>query len=407
MKVKNTICMKIMCAVLALVLAIGAATVGVGAVVIGNYGDASAKDEIPFYEFDISRCPHEKMREEWVVERYPDGDVPGAYVRYCETCGKPGESMEIPPLKVSTASLVINDSLAINFKISKALMAEGSYKDPYVMVTLRGETAMIGEYQEAGDYLVFNFDNIAPHMMNETITVQPYAICYGKMCKGKTMEYSVAKYCYNTLDAYADNAKLRTLLVDLLNYGAAAQVYTGNMTDRLVNANLTDAQKAWGTATDRQLTTVQDTKYVVRENATVKWKSAGLSLQDSVALRFKIDATSIEGLYARVVSQNGIHTIPSSRFVATEGGYYVYYDRLSAADMSDPVYVTIFDENGPISNTFSYSAESYAYSMKEKSNNQRLIDLINTMIRYGDSAKAYVTPDGEGTNPGENWVGPY
>lgn len=408
MKVKNMMCARLVCALLSLVLCLSAVTVGVGAVAVGDYNNEEERDNLPYYVFDKSLCPHDVMGDEWEVIRYPDGDVPGIYSQKCENCGAPGDdALEIPCLKISTASLLLTDSLAVSFKISKTKMAEGSYTDPYVVFTFRNEVITVTRYTETADHYVFTLQDIAPHMMTEVITAVPYATCYGKVCEGITLEYSVATYCYNMLGKCADDsyAELRTLLVDLLGYGEAAQRYMNNKLDKLATAQLTDAQRAWGTQVNRELTTVQDTKYVERENATVHWKSAGLSLQESVAFRFKIDAANVDGLSMRVVNENGIYTIPSSLFVKTADGYYVYFDNLNASDLSTTTYVTIYDANGPISNTFSYSAESYAYSMKSKSTDEKLINLIDAMMRYGDSAKAYVSDDT--VAPEDNWTKPY
>ena len=128
-------------------------------------------------------------------------------------------------------------------------------------------------------------------------------------------------------------------------------------------------------------------------------------MQESAAIRFKIDATNVEGMYAKVVNAHGVYTVPASQFVETDGGHYVYFDRLTAAQMSDANYITIYNESGAISNTFSYSVESYAYSMQKKSDKELLLNLISAMMRYGDAAKAYVSDGTEA--PGEGWTAPY
>lgn len=401
---------KIASAILAGTLCIGSMMVGASAATVGDYSNESEQDVLFFYEFDYSQCPHETLSEDWTVQAYPDGSTPGEYARLCTVCGEAGESVAIPPLKIATASLVLTDSLAINYKVKKSLLTEGSYTNPYVVFELDGGTVTVTRYVDDGENYIFSFEDIAPHLMGETITATLHATCYGKDCKGAAQEYSVATYCYNTLETYGTDAyaKLRTLLVDLLNYGAASQKYTGKNTENLVNARLTDAQKAWGTQAGRELSTVQDTGYVTRENATVKWKSVGLFLQESTAIRFKIDATSVDGLYAKVLNAHGVYTIPSSQFVATDGGYYIYFDRLTAAQMSDANYITIHDENGAISNTFCYSVESYAYSMQQKSDKVLFLDLIDTMMRYGDAVKAYVGANEMSPEvPDGNWTGLY
>lgn len=66
---------------------------------------------------------------------------------------------------------------------------------------------------------------------------------------------SVKEYAYTLLDRYSSDeySKLRTLLVDLLNYGAMAQKYVGYKTDNLVNSELTAVQKSWGSNGERNL----------------------------------------------------------------------------------------------------------------------------------------------------------
>ncbi len=410
MKARYLTIARIVCAVLSLLLCVGSVTIGAGATTLGDYSKEAERDSIPYYEFDYDYCPHEKVSGNGVVARYPDGETPGSFEAECARCGAMVQTQEIPALKFKSASLVLNDSLAINYKIDKSIIEAGAYTNPYVVFTFAEETITVTDYTVRDGYYVFVYDNIAPHRTNESVIATPYATCHGaKVCAGKTEEYSVADYCYNQLGKAGDCAELKTLLVDLLNYGATAQVYTKRNVENLANAYLTDEQKAWGTTTDRELVTVQDTEYILRDNTTVNWKGAGLSLQDSVAIRFKIDAQSVEGLYAKVVNANGEFIIPAAEFVKTNGGYYVYFDDLSVANISSANYITIYDQNGAVSNTLCYSAESYAYSMKAKGDTQEFIDLINAMIRYGDSAKAYVLSQ-NGEQPDlsdESWTKPY
>ena len=406
MNAKKKACLKLACAVLSLVLCIGAVGVGTGAIQVGDYNNEAERDTVPFYEFDHRFCPHEKLGEEGKVGTYPNGETPGEMATKCARCGAWVGTQTIPALKIGAASLSLTDNLTINYKIKKSLLAEGYYTNPYVEVTMQGETVTLTEYREDSNYYIFPFEDLAPHLMDEVIVAVPYATCVDQVCVGKAQDYSIKEYCYKNLDTYSADqyAPLRTLLVDLLNYGAASQKYVGDSEDILVNAELTAAQKAWGTAGDRTLTSLQDTKYAVNEGATVKWKGAGLSLQDSVAIRFKIDATDVDGLYVRVINANGVYTVPSEKFVKTSGGHYVYFDQLNAADMGMANYATVYDANGPISNTICYSIESYAYTQKATATDQNLIDLIDAMIRYGDAAKSYVNNGGVPGLSEDHWT---
>ena len=57
--------------------------------------------------------------------------------------------------------------------------------------------------------------------------------------------------------------------------------------------------------------------------------------------------------------------------------------------MSETVYLTVYKNGVAVSNTLSYSIESYAYS-KQTSTDENLTNLLEAMMKYGNSAYAYV-----------------
>jgi hypothetical protein len=69
--------------------------------------------------------------------------------------------------------------------------------------------------------------------------------------------------------------------------------------------------------------------------------------------------------------------------------YYVYFTRLDAGQMRQSVYLTICEGDTPVSNTVCYSIESYA-NEKQNSTIPGLSKLVGAMMKYGDSAYAYV-----------------
>ena len=58
--------------------------------------------------------------------------------------------------------------------------------------------------------------------------------------------------------------------------------------------------------------------------------------------------------------------------------------------MRKTVYATMMKGNKKVSNTYRYSIESYAASMKGKGV-PNLDNLLDAMMRYGDSAAAYAS----------------
>lgn len=81
--------------------------------------------------------------------------------------------------------------------------------------------------------------------MGSLVTATVHGTKDGKEYTGNSLEYSVKQYAYNKLKADTTDDKFKTMLVDMLNYGAAAQEYWGYNPKNLVNAELTDEQKAY------------------------------------------------------------------------------------------------------------------------------------------------------------------
>lgn len=385
---------KWICLTLVAVFCLGSFAVGVGAesgfsVSTGESG--SQRDEISFYELFPQLCSH-TPNGTWVLLNTPTETEPGAYVQYCSTC-KTGIALrrEIPCLSFSAVSLTLTDSLAVNFKVQKSLIENNGYQNPSVQIQMNKRTWTLTDYREAEDFYVFSFQNLAPQLMNETISAKLFADLEGNTCSGAVLEYSVVQYCLNQLNRYAsdEHAAFRTLLVDLLHYGAASQQYTGYRTDALATSSLSEAQLAWGTKTDRDWTSVKNAAYITRTNATVHYTGIGLALRDSVAFRLKIEETDLTGLSAQILTTSGIYQINSEDFVATDGGYWIYFDHFTAAQMSESVYITMYRGKTAVSNTMRYSVESYAVAKKDSAD-ASLAALVSAMMRYGDSAKAYV-----------------
>ncbi len=405
-----------LCMALALLLCAGCLSIGVSALQSGDYGNTDQRDDLFFGSLFPENCEHTDVGD-WEIEAYPGPGTNGQMVTRCTVCQTVTQTKDVPYLKFQSASLSLTDNMTLRYKVSASLLSEGGYTNPYVTFVMNGRTVAVSSYKTDGDYLVFSFEDVAPHTMNDNIAATLYATLGGTVCESAPQNYSIATYCYSSLSKYsADSfAELRTLLVDLLNYGAAVQTYVGYKTDDLANAALTETQRAWGTATDRTLVSTLNTSYVTRENTTVTWKGAGLTLQESIAIRYKIDATDVTGMTAKVLSTNGTRTIDASEFEATDGGHYIYFDWLSAAQMSETVYITIYDANGAISNTLSFSVESYAAAIQSFSNAD-LTALARAMMRYGDAAKAYenrnvtepeVPEGGWGENDQQGWTKPY
>ncbi|MCR5459469.1 MAG: InlB B-repeat-containing protein [Acetatifactor sp.] len=303
-------------------------------------------------------------------------------------------------LAVAKKSLTLFDTITIDFKVPAEALAD--YHNPYLMVTQNGVETKLTDYREDGGLLIFSY-RVAPHQMGDAVTAVPHALnADGRDVTGAEFTYSVAEYCYNMLNKEdyqtAAYAKLRRLLVDILLYGDAAQNYAGYKTNELVGANLTAAQRAMGTdvSTAMNYQSVKEPLFAAAEEgyALATIEKAALYLEAAVNIQFKYTANNLAGLRL-VITDNEACTNVIGEYEADasqidkNGLFYVNVSCLNAGEMRRTIYMTVMKGDQKVSNTYRYSIESYAASMKGKGG-EKLDKLLDAMMRYGDSAAAYV-----------------
>ncbi|MBR4733445.1 MAG: leucine-rich repeat domain-containing protein [Lachnospiraceae bacterium] len=302
-------------------------------------------------------------------------------------------------LFIDKKSLTLYDTIAIDFKVPVAAL-EG-YHDPYLLVTQNEVTDVISDSKIVGAYCIFTY-RVAPHQMGDLVTAVPAALnAEEKEILGVPMEYSVAQYCQNMLnkedyqiDAYAT---FRRLLVDILLYGDAAQSYVGYKTDSPVSGFLTAEQRAMGTDVSITMTyeTVKEKLFatVEEEDELASIETAALYLEAAVNIQFKYLANDLTDLRVVVTDDeagtNVIGECPAdASLIDNKGRYYVTFGNLNAAQMRKTVYATVMKGDQKVSNTYRYSIESYAESVKGK-HGEALDNLLDAMMRYGDSAASF------------------
>ncbi len=289
-------------------------------------------------------------------------------------------------LKFSEVSLSLSDNLTMNFKANKALF-DSKYADPYAMIN---GNKIAGVLDEKNGVYVFSYDNIAPQSMADTITATLFATYNGSLCEGKTVESSVKTYC-EWLLANATSDAQRRLVVDLYNYGSAAQTYVNKRPNRLIKSYLSDTQAAWGTT---EMATVANKTVNEGNGSAVTWSHAGLVLDDSVRVWFEFAAADTTGLTVKITDTTGkeLDVIEAAAFAEQSAGVYrVSFDGLNAKGMRRLLNVTVYDAQGnAVSNTLTYSVESYVYTvLNGGSDNAKLQALVTALMNYGDAAIAY------------------
>ncbi|MBQ8606202.1 MAG: hypothetical protein IJ408_05640 [Clostridia bacterium] len=287
-----------------------------------------------------------------------------------------------PDAAVEAISVTLYNDMSINFKT----VGTEVYDNVYAEVLLNGKFTSISDFTVDGDYIVYTFDGIAPHLMNETITFKLYADVDGTATEISSFETTLAEYFYEIKTAYeVENYELYSLAVAALNYGAAAQNYKNFNTDALANANLEDYEKeVVGDVYENNF----NAEVAVVEDAAATWCAKGLYLDNAMDLKLAFVADDIEGLTVQVKAADGTITTVDT-FVHRDGKYFVYFDGFNAAQLKDVFEFTVMNGTTAVSNTVAYSVESYAATAVD-AEIELLTNIMDAMMAYGNAAALYV-----------------
>ena len=134
--------------------------------------------------------------------------------------------------------------------------------------------------------------------------------------------------------------------------------------------------------------------YATISNPSVTWQAAALNLRDSIVMRLRFAAKSTDGLVVKARDDKGNEwEIDAEAFEsAGSGTYNVYFDQFNVGRMSDVVYLTVYNGDTPVSNTCSFSIESYAAVIQQNAGTYADLNALTTaMMKYGKAAKAYTS----------------
>lgn len=246
-------------------------------------------------------------------------------------------------------------------------------------------TEVAGIQQEDGSWK-FVCADLLPQTVVDTIHATLSATVNGTTISQKKT-YSVREYCERQLaNAEASNG-LKKLLVDLLYYAEAAQLYANYRTDDLATKNLTEAQKALRSADTTGAITATAGKTGTPDE-TCGWTAAALRLENAMAMKLRFDATTVEGLTVDVTI-NG-RTVTISDFGEENGTYYLLFNNIGADEYNAEVRA-VFKRNGTeTGEVLTYSVAAYiGEAVRKAGASEALLNLLRSIYAYGESATAY------------------
>ena len=320
----------------------------------------------------------------------------GTQTRTCSACGE-SETKEAPNtalLRRRGNALSLESSITLATYITKDVV--DYYDEVYAEFTRNGKTEKVypsGKTLTSNSivYCIFDYTGISPQALGDDVSITFYGVKDGVTYNGNAYKYSAIDYIKSTLNKPTSSAKLKTLLVDLVYYGEACQVYQNYKTDNLLTDILTDEQKALRSTADLNLTNIKNASYETCENRLVKFGTA-LRLNNSVEIAIPLNMTNVTlddlSFKVKIGSRTLTYTYaenPDNFEKGKDGYWYFYFDGVYANQMSDEVFITAYKGDEQVSYTLKYSVESYAATVTDA----KLKAVTDAMMRYGNSAKAY------------------
>ena len=196
---------------------------------------------------------------------------------------------------------------------------------------------------------------------------------------------SMRAYIMRNIDKTTFSAEVRTLFVDMLNYGAAAQENFNYNTDDLANSELSEAQKAYGTQTNPSCTNNRS----VTGNNTSAYAGTNFVLENKISMQFAVKTSDISGgsMEASFTNHNGqkVNVTVQAADATTSGNFTIFViDEIVVADGRQDITCTFKDASGNVVVTVVDSMESYVARMGGSN------EWLYAIMKFSDSAYQYL-----------------
>jgi len=310
---------------------------------------------------------------------------------------------DIPSSTIDSADMVLGTDIRVNYYA----ILDPSHVGAQMRFTMNGaETLVDGVATEDEGVYVYSFENLAPQCMGDNIKAE---LILGDAILDVEEEYSVKTYCENTLSQSAAElgmsaekyAAMRTLIADMLEYGAKAQVYLNYKTDSLVNEGVTEQSEFVAL-------NPEDCDEILEQSGNftltgVEFVSAGVYFDYYNALYVKFKAPNVTDSNFRVRLKDGEENILATyklsecELISEESSTYVLVlPALSATQFEDFYIIELCKYTSRATTmqwSLNYGVSSYVCAKQNKTdaegNLTPMAELARATYNYGLSASAY------------------
>ncbi len=285
------------------------------------------------------------------------------------------------PTHLEAASLTVTSDLSMQFYVK----AEEGSGVPVMYVTCAGETEeLTGTYDSAGDTYIFDFTGIGAQFMTEPLTAD--VEMNGNIVDTKS--FSVRSYCDSLFNSTADElgitaekfAAMKTVLADMLDYGARVQELTGYRTDDLADA------LSWVAEAKSPESSAPDSDYtVIKASGSDRIGSAFVALSNRFMLGFKFTVSSADRL---IVTDGVTEQIFMTADLTAQDGVYKVLTADMDAEQFGTVYTVRLTDGSAVYSELTYSVNSYL-NAKWNDDDNALVGVVRAMSRFGGSSAGY------------------
>ena len=287
-------------------------------------------------------------------------------------------------------SITIDGTIGVNFYMTLGQDVLENSSTAYMLFTINGKTqkVKVSDASRDDDYYIFRC-NVVAKEMTDTITAQMY-LSEGNP-DGDAYTYTVrdyAVYILNHKDKYS--TAVVNVVNEMLNYGAAAQIYFNYNTSDLANSVVNDSNKPSLTEGAYQFTDVYRIIYSDIEFVTavgdVKLSMASLSLKSTLTLK----------LYFENVPEGTSFTYKGQTLKASKSGNYtiIMIEGINPYNINNWVEVGV--SYGETNGTIVYNPLKYVYKVMAADYNStitwQLKQLMSSMIEFQFALSEYYNP---------------
>ena len=233
-------------------------------------------------------------------------------------------------------------------------------------------------------YVVFKYENIAPKDMADVVNAKLYV--NGVLTS--YMDYSVKNYCQYVL-TNTTSESLKTLLSDLLVYGAEAQTLANESADSLITNGIIGLTPS---KSPEEMTVLQkeELKNDLSRGATASLRDSKLVMDNGIELHFNVDlpkgAKASEYTVCLTVNGRDIEVPIISKATLMGFDNRVLFKGIYSYELFDSVQVNIYRNSIRVSDSMSLSLADYIDVLNKDGNYKKI---TNAYYNYCYSSHIY------------------